>query len=122
MGIRLAKEDDAEGISQLIRGLSERFIAQEFSEEGRMNLLSSMTTELTRQRIQNGFRYHVYEEAGALLGVVATRDNSHLYHLFRRCDPAALAGHFGRNGLRHEDSWATTGTRPDCFLEGCCGR
>lgn len=89
--IRLASESDSEAISQLTRGLSERFIAHEFSEEGRMNLLSSMTTELTRQRIRDGFRYHVYEEDGALLGVAATRDNAHLYHLFV-AEPAQRRG------------------------------
>ena len=61
------REEDAEAISQLIRELSERFIAHEFSEEGRINLLSSMSSELTRQRIRDRFRYHIYQEAGAML-------------------------------------------------------
>lgn len=82
MTVRLAREEDAEAISQLIGELSERYIAHEFSDEGRRNLLSSMSTALTRSRIQSGYRYHVYEEAHLLVGVAATRDNSHLYHLF----------------------------------------
>jgi ribosomal protein S18 acetylase RimI-like enzyme len=32
--------------------------------------------------IESGYRYHIAEEDGELAGVVAVRDNSHLYHLF----------------------------------------
>ena len=79
--IRLATLADAESISALIAPLAEKYIAHEFSEEGYRTLLDSMTPDAIRGYIAKGFRYHVAEESGGVVGVVATRDNSHLYHL-----------------------------------------
>lgn len=82
MKIRLATADDAGSISTLILPLAEKYIAHEFSEQGSRKLLSGMTPVAIRNYIDSGFRYHVAEQSGRIVGVVATRDNSHLYHLF----------------------------------------
>ncbi|HYE36463.1 GNAT family N-acetyltransferase [Methylocaldum sp.] len=82
MEIRLATLDDAPGISALARDMTKRFIASEFSEEAARRLLDSMDETSIKSYIESGYRYHVAEENGELVGVVAVRDNRHLYHLF----------------------------------------
>jgi GNAT superfamily N-acetyltransferase len=111
MRIRLATKEDAAAISGLIRPLAAKFIAREFSPEGVENLLSGMTAEAVQQFLDAGFRYHVAEEGGDLLGVVATRDDRHLYHLF-------VAETFQRRGLARE-MWAVA--RQACLDAGWPG-
>jgi len=41
-----------------------------------------MTPGAIREFIQNGYRYHLAELDSKLVGVVAVRDNKHLYSLF----------------------------------------
>ena len=92
MKIRAAIPEDSENISKLICGLVEKFIAGEFSSQGRDFLLSTMTADAIRQSMQSGYRYHVAEIKGLLAGVVAVRGNAHLYHLF-------VAEQFHRKGI-----------------------
>ena len=80
--IRLATAADTDAISSLIVPLAKKYIAHEFSSEGRRQLLASMAPEAIRGFIDKGFRFHVGEEAGQVIGVVGTRDNNHLFHLF----------------------------------------
>ena len=82
MLIRLADIDDAPAISDLIRPLARKHIAHELPDEGARALLSSMTPEAIDGYLRSGYRYHVAEDAGRLVGVVGVRDNKHLYHLF----------------------------------------
>lgn len=76
----------------LICGLVEKFIAGDFSSQGREFLLSTMTADAISQNMQSGYRYHVAAIKGLLTGVVAVRDNAHLYHLF-------VAEQFHRKGI-----------------------
>ena len=57
-----------------------------------MRLLSSMSADSIRSFINSGFRYFVAEIGGTMAGVVATRDDQHLYHLF-------VDNQFQRQGL-----------------------
>ena len=82
MDIRLASKSDAIAISELISALAKKYIAVSFNEEGVRNLLDSMTPTAIENYIEQGYRYHVGEIENKTVGVVATRDNSHLYHLF----------------------------------------
>lgn len=82
MRIREATLEDATAISDLIRPLAEKYIAHEFSAKGARDLLWSMEPEAIRGYFKSGYKYHVAEENGVLVGVVAVRDNMHLYHLF----------------------------------------
>lgn len=90
--IRVAAPEDSESISKLICELVEKYIANEFSSQGREFLLSTMTADAISQNIQSGYSYHVSEVKGLLTGVVAVRDNAHLYHLF-------VAEQFHRKGI-----------------------
>ena len=80
--IRAATLADAEPISTLVTALSREFIVPDLSDEGAQNLLRHMTPEATRGFMQDDFRYHVAEDGAELVGFVATRNNTHLYHLF----------------------------------------
>lgn len=82
MEIRLATLADAPRISALVRDLTVKYIAHEFSEEAAGRLLGSMEEPVIRGYLASGYRYHMAEENGELAGVVAVRDNRHLYHLF----------------------------------------
>ena len=92
MRIRAAVPDDSEAISKLICELVEKFIAGEFSPEGRDFLLGTMTAGAIKQSMQSEYRYHVAEVKGLLAGVVAVKGNAHLYHLF-------VAEQFHRQGI-----------------------
>ena len=74
MYIRLATTDDASAMSGLMRPLAEKFIAHEFSTEAASLLLNSLTPEVIRDNLARGFRYHIAEEEGILMGVVPTQD------------------------------------------------
>jgi GNAT superfamily N-acetyltransferase len=82
MLIRLATSADADAISALVTSMTERYIAHEFSAEGQRKLLATLTPEKIRANQEAGYRYHVAEAGGAIIGVVGTVDNQHLYHLF----------------------------------------
>ncbi len=78
----MALAADSEEISELISGLSAKFIIGKFSSTGRAHLLSTMTPQAIKKYMQSGYRYHVAEMDGSLVGVVAVKGNKHLYHLF----------------------------------------
>jgi len=80
--IRAATPEDSESISKLVWRLSAEYIVEEFSQQGKATLFESMTPAAIRKYIQSGYRYHVAEVKKQLVGVVAVKDNTHLYHLF----------------------------------------
>lgn len=84
MQIRVAIKRDVPAISDLLVVLTTKFIASGLSDIGKENLLKSMQSDAINSYFDQGFRYHVGEIGSQLIGVVATRDNSHLYHLFVR--------------------------------------
>ena len=104
--IRAATDADVEAIARLLTELTLEFIAPELSEEGRSNLLASMEPAALRANLASGFDVLVAvtrtELAGPggsapgsserIVGVVATRDDTHLFHLF-------VARAFHRRGL-----------------------
>jgi len=80
--IREADIDDSDPISRLVSVLTEKFIVSDFTDKGRENLLDSMTPAAIAKYIRSGYRYHVAEDEDKIVGIVAIRENSHLYHLF----------------------------------------
>jgi len=90
--IREATQDDSKNIRLLVYGLSKKYIAHEFSPEGAQALLRSMTPDKIQSYIQSGYRYHVAEIEGQIVGAVAVLKNVHLYHLF-------VAEEYQRQGL-----------------------
>lgn len=112
MEIRLATTADAVVISSLVHTLAEKYIAHEFSAEGAGNLLGSMAPEIIeRSLLCSSYRYHVAIESGELAGVIATRDNQHLFHLF-------VCEAFQRRGLARQ-LWAVA--RETCLAAGASG-
>src|SRR5687768_18579867 len=82
IAIRPATKGDAQRISELVTALAQEHIACELSQEGSERLLNSLSADSIRSFIDSGFRYFVAETGGTIAGVVATRDDRHLYHLF----------------------------------------
>lgn len=82
ISIRRADPGDIPAISRLISGLALRYIAHEFTAEGAERLLSAMSERAIEVYFEAGYRYHVAQAESSLAGVVATRDDRHLYHLF----------------------------------------
>ena len=80
--VERASITDAPRVSTLIRGLSEPFFLLPCGE-GAEPFLTAINEASVRSYILAGnFSYFVAEAEGQLIGVVAMRDNSHLYHLF----------------------------------------
>ena len=82
MQVRLATVADVPRISALIRPLSEPFFLSPGGEGAELFLQSISEAAIHGYVTAENFRYQVAESEGQLLGVVAVRDNSHLYHLF----------------------------------------
>ena len=82
MDIQTASRRNAARISALLTQLSIDFIVGSFGDEGRANMLDSMTPEAIEGFFDQGFRYHLGVVNGKVVGVVGTRDDSHLFHLF----------------------------------------
>lgn len=95
ISIRPATIEDAVAISSLTETLARDFIAPDCTEEGAARLLESMSAEATRARFEAGYRYFVAVDDAQTVGVVATRDDSHLFHLF-------VASSHQRQGLARE--------------------
>jgi len=74
--------EDSAAIAELIYGLACRFILPGFSAAGQERFLELHDAESIAERMAGRFRYHVAETVEGIVGVVGTRDNSHLYHLF----------------------------------------
>ncbi len=79
---RRANDRDADAISALVVPLVEKYIVYPFEPSAASRLLDSMTAAAFAKRIIGGYRYHVAVDGDAIVGVVATKDDSHLYHLF----------------------------------------
>ena len=69
-------------IAALLRVLAEKYIVHEFGPAARASFLSKNDEAAIAQFVADGFRYHVAEDAGMIIGFVGVRDNRHLYHLF----------------------------------------
>lgn len=80
--IREAGIDDSGLISRMVSVLAEKFVTPGFTDEGRDHLLDSMSPTAIAKYIRSGYRYHLAEIEDEIVGVVAIRENSHLYHLF----------------------------------------
>ena len=82
MDIARGTSADAEAIGSLILGLSDPFFLDP-SRSGAGPFLASVQPESQRRYLEAGnYSYHVARSQGQLVGVVALRDNAHLFHLF----------------------------------------
>jgi GNAT superfamily N-acetyltransferase len=108
MKIRLATAEDATAISQLIGSLAAKYITPQFSADGARKFLTSLQPSAIQSYLESGYRYHLAEADGVLVGVVGTRDNKHVYHLF-------VAESHHRQGLA-KVLWRRA--REDCMAAG----
>jgi AraC-like DNA-binding protein len=58
MKIRAGRREDAAAISRLLVDLAGKYIIGSFNDEGKQNLLSSMTADAIEGFFECGFRYH----------------------------------------------------------------
>jgi len=82
MNIRQANLKDVNQISELISDLSLKYIAPDCKSEGLNLLIRSMKPEMITQYMSTNCLYHVVEDNNQIAGVIAIRDNSHLFHMF----------------------------------------
>ena len=80
--IRPASAEDLEAISLLTTELARKFIVRDCTPEGATELLGGFQVENVRQRFEAGFRHFVAVDEGRVVGVVVTRHELHLLHLF----------------------------------------
>jgi GNAT superfamily N-acetyltransferase len=80
--IRLAREADARAIGVLVRRVTRQDVLPDQSARAAAHLMETMSARNERVRIRDGMRYHVAEIGGRIVGVVATRDDSHVFRLF----------------------------------------
>lgn len=82
MKIRTANVADAKTISGIIRSLSQPFFTAPDGKGAEACLESISETAVAGYIARGNFAYYVGEEMGEIVGIVAVRDNRHLYHLF----------------------------------------
>ena len=119
INIRLADVSDIPSIVALTTTLCRKCIAPDCTAAGAERLLASMGPEDTTKRFAGSFRYFVACDGGQVIGVIAMRENSHLFHLFvatshqrrgiaralwriaqQSCLDAGNSGHFTVNSSR----------------------
>jgi GNAT superfamily N-acetyltransferase len=80
--IRLADEDDAPAIGVLVRRTTRQDVLPDQPARAAAHLLAGMTARAERARMREGKRYFVAEAGRHIVGVVAMRDERHLFRLF----------------------------------------
>ena len=80
--LRIARPDDARAIGVLARRVTRRWILPGQPADVAALLLAGMTATSIRQKIDAGQRFHLALVDGALAGVAAIRDDSHVFQLF----------------------------------------
>ena len=102
---------DIEPVARLLNELAAEFIVGEFEGPARQRFLVENNAEAIRGFIANGFRYHVADLNGEIVGFVGIRENKHLYHLF-------VSKPLHRRGIGRK-LWETA--KMDCALAGYRG-
>lgn len=109
--IRLATEADAGAIGVLVRRATRQDVLPDQSARAAAHLLAGMTARAERARIREGKRYFVAEVDRRIVGVVATRDDKHVFRLFvsRRWRRRGIAAALFRRAVA--DARRRAGTR-----------
>jgi len=81
--IRDATPADAAAVSELVSRVAGETIFADGPEDGRRYFMAMNTPAATAGKLNDSaYRYHVAEQDGRIVGMVAMRGNAHLYHLF----------------------------------------
>jgi GNAT superfamily N-acetyltransferase len=117
--IRLATADDARAIGILVRRGTRQDVLPDQTAAA-AHLLATMTARAEREHIRAGKRYHLAELGGRLVGVIATRDDSHIFRLFvsRRFQRRGIARALLRKAL--VDCQKRSGTRKFTLNASAC--
>ena len=99
-------------VASLLAALALEHITHEFDARARERFLAKNDESNIRDFVARGFRYHVAESHGRIVGFVGMRDNRHLYHLF-------VANDFQRRGVARR-LW--TVAREECVAAGNPGK
>jgi len=99
---------DIRPVAALLAALALEHITHEFDARARERFLAKNDESNIRDFVAQGFRYHVAESRGRVVGFVGVRDNKHLYHLF-------VANDFQRRGVARR-LW--TVAREECIAAG----
>jgi len=118
--IRLATEDDARAIGVLVRRGTRQDVLPDQTAAAGAHLMATMTARAERECIRAGRRYHLAELDGRLVGVVATRDDKHIFRLFvsRRYQRRGIARALLRQALA--DCRRRSGTRKFTLNASAC--
>ena len=106
--IRAMTDADIPSVASLLESLAREHIIREFSPQAKALFLGNNNDERIRAFVARGFRYHVAESGGRIVGFVGVRDNKHLYHLF-------VVNDCQRQGLGRR-LWAVA--RDECIAAG----
>ena len=109
--IRPMTDADIPSVASLLESLAREHITHEFPPQAQARFLANNNEDRIRAFVAHGFRYHVTESRGRIVGFVGVRDNKHLYHLF-------VANDFQRRGLGRR-LWAVA--REECIAAGNSG-
>ncbi len=80
--IRKGTVSDAIEISSLISRNSKILLVDDFDDDGLEFFLRSVEAKSIREYMDQGFPYLVAEENSEIIGVIAIKDYSHMFHLF----------------------------------------
>ncbi len=118
--IRLATVDDARAIGVLVRRGLRRDVLPDQTAEAGAYLMKTMSARAERQRILAGHRYHLAEIGGDFVGVIATRNDRHIFRLFvtRRFQRRGIARALLRAALA--DCRRRAGTRKFTLNASAC--
>ncbi len=100
MDIRAAIPDDALAISRLIKSLAHFFTLNSDGSGAERFLHSLEPASILRLITAENFSYFVAHQDAELVGIVAIRDHTHLYHLFvaERCHRQGLGTQLWQHG------------------------
>lgn len=77
-----ANLDDAPAISRLISSVVEEFVIPDFSPRGAKNMRAIISEQAIRGYIEQGIDYHLATFSSQIVGVLAIKQRSHIYHFF----------------------------------------
>lgn len=80
--IRKAKMSDSKTISDLITRNAQSLLQDDFENDGLDFFLNTVNHRAIKDYMEQGFSYLVAQQEDDIVGVIAMKDYSHMFHLF----------------------------------------